>query len=349
MNEPTNLSRHSRARGAAAVNTVIILAIVVVVAVVAYLLILRPYMASSQAEQQSVAEQGPRSAATTAGPSESEVESMSTSELSAQAEKAVSQQRWLAPKGNNAVALYLKVLDRDPDNSGANTALREIFQTAVGAAEQVINAGRFDEAERQIGLLAKAEPDDYRVSILRSKLSARRKVKREEKEAEEAARAKAVARAKAEKKARAQKLAKQEKARKAAKKKKEAQKRQKAEREKTQQQAVAGNGQNDQTSGDNGSQANTMTRIEDAKLVNRVQPQYPVSAARMNREGWVNVRFTVGIRGGVRNVEVMDSKPSHTFDRAALEAIKQWKFQPATRNGNPMATVQTRHIVFQLQ
>ena len=44
------------------------------------------------------------------------------------------------------------------------------------ATEQQINAGNFNEAQREIDLLAKADPANFTLTILRSKLDAQRKV-----------------------------------------------------------------------------------------------------------------------------------------------------------------------------
>src|SRR5699024_2270032 len=131
-----------------------------------------------------------------AAPPPANVAAMSTSESLSEASKAIHDQRLLAPKGNNAFEFYLKVLDRQPDNQVAKDALRETFPFAANSAEQSINAGDYTEANREIALLTKADPDNYTLTILRSKLDARRRVKEQQAEAKQLAAEKRAAAAK---------------------------------------------------------------------------------------------------------------------------------------------------------
>jgi protein TonB len=50
-------------------------------------------------------------------------------------------------------------------------------------------------------------------------------------------------------------------------------------------------------------------------------------------EGYVTIRFTVTDDGTVSNPKVIESRPPRVFDRAALAAIKRWKFRPKFVNG----------------
>ncbi len=82
----------------------------------------------------------------------------------------------MAPQGNNALEYYLRVLDKEPNNQTAKDALREMFPFATPVVEQNINAGNVDEATREIDLLAKVDPNNYTLTILRQKLDAKKKV-----------------------------------------------------------------------------------------------------------------------------------------------------------------------------
>lgn len=67
----------------------------------------------------------------------------------------------------------------------------------------------------------------------------------------------------------------------------------------------------------------------------RVEPQYPPQAARRGLEGWVHVRFTITTAGSIKDAVVV--KSSHgVFERAALQAVAKWKYQPQTRDGKPI-------------
>src|SRR6185312_14937868 len=88
---------------------------------------------------------------------------------------AFGEKRYVAPQGNNALEYYLQVLAKDPKNHIAESALREMFPFATGAVEQEINGGSLDEASRVIDELAKFDPSNYTLTILRGKLDAKKK------------------------------------------------------------------------------------------------------------------------------------------------------------------------------
>ena len=130
-------------------------------------------------------------AATPNAPVATVSDELTVDQLYREARKAMNENRMAAPAGNNALELYLKILSKQPDDSGAKDALRELFPFATGAAEDQINQGNFDEANRVIALLAQADPSNYSLTILRSKLDAKRKqVDREQATAAAAAAAK---------------------------------------------------------------------------------------------------------------------------------------------------------------
>ncbi len=60
----------------------------------------------------------------------------------------------------------------------------------------------------------------------------------------------------------------------------------------------------------------------------RIPPIYPMRAANRHIQGWVKIEFTISKEGKVKNPVVIASKPSSIFNRAALKAIKRWKFKP---------------------
>ncbi len=82
-------------------------------------------------------------------------------------------------------------------------------------------------------------------------------------------------------------------------------------------------------------QANAASRLTEPQVVARVSPEYPAVARQRKVEGWVELEFIVGVDGRARDARVIDSKPGHMFDAAALRAISRWKFKPAERDGQP--------------
>ena len=68
----------------------------------------------------------------------------------------------------------------------------------------------------------------------------------------------------------------------------------------------------------------------------RIEPDYPIQARQKKIEGWVDVQFTVGADGSVRDPVVLNAEPRTIFDRAALQAIKGWKYNPKIEDGRPV-------------
>ncbi|WP_133408414.1 energy transducer TonB [Parashewanella tropica] len=69
----------------------------------------------------------------------------------------------------------------------------------------------------------------------------------------------------------------------------------------------------------------------------QVQPMYPPEAARDGKEGWVLVAFNIDKLGKVTDAKVIDADPKRTFDKAALRAIKKWRYKPRSENGVALA------------
>lgn len=65
----------------------------------------------------------------------------------------------------------------------------------------------------------------------------------------------------------------------------------------------------------------------------RVQPMYPPSAAQQRIEGWVVLEFTISTTGSVKDARVLSAQPNNIFNRAALQAIRKWKYKPKVEEG----------------
>jgi protein TonB len=79
-----------------------------------------------------------------------------------------------------------------------------------------------------------------------------------------------------------------------------------------------------------------------------VAPEYPARARKKGTTGEVRLSLLVGIDGRVRDVRVLSSEPAGLFDDAAIQAVRQWTYTPATYEGEPVATRVTQPIVFDL-
>ncbi len=64
------------------------------------------------------------------------------------------------------------------------------------------------------------------------------------------------------------------------------------------------------------------------KLIRMVQPQYPQEALMRGIEGWVDVSLQISAAGDVVEPRIEDTSRGRIFNRAALAAVEQWKYQP---------------------
>jgi protein TonB len=68
----------------------------------------------------------------------------------------------------------------------------------------------------------------------------------------------------------------------------------------------------------------------------RIEPEYPSRALSRDIEGWVEVEFTITAAGTVQDPVVVQAEPSSIFNRAALRAIRKWKYNPKVVDGVPV-------------
>lgn len=69
------------------------------------------------------------------------------------------------------------------------------------------------------------------------------------------------------------------------------------------------------------------------RLVSSVPPEFPLAAKEAHVEGTVVLSATIDKSGTVRDVKVVSGHP--LLVQAAIDAVKQWVYQPALVNGEP--------------
>ncbi|MEM1022779.1 MAG: energy transducer TonB [Myxococcota bacterium] len=69
----------------------------------------------------------------------------------------------------------------------------------------------------------------------------------------------------------------------------------------------------------------------------RARPVYPPGAADRGIEGYVTIGFTISPSGTVVDMKVLDAQPRGQFDRAALRALRRWRYDPKLVDGKPVA------------
>jgi protein TonB len=95
--------------------------------------------------------------------------------------------------------------------------------------------------------------------------------------------------------------------------------------------------------------ATNIVQAKTLKLLREVPPAYPREAERQGLSGWVDVEFTVTSSGATQDLVVRGSQPQRTFDQAAIDAVKRWRFEPVMRNGAPVPQRAAVRIRFQLK
>lgn len=80
----------------------------------------------------------------------------------------------------------------------------------------------------------------------------------------------------------------------------------------------------------------------------QVSPAYPRIAKQSGIEGSVTMEVLIRPDGTVSNAKVMESNPPKIFDRAAITAMRKWKFRPKIVDGNPVAQRARQTIEFSL-
>jgi protein TonB len=84
------------------------------------------------------------------------------------------------------------------------------------------------------------------------------------------------------------------------------------------------------------------------KRTRYVAPEYPREAMLKSIEGSVKVRFTIDSDGKVSEASVLSSTANHVFDKAALNAVRRWRFEPLTVGGEPAQATLDTSVVFKM-
>jgi len=86
--------------------------------------------------------------------------------------------------------------------------------------------------------------------------------------------------------------------------------------------------------------------VKQAKLISSVPPVYPMLAKNQRVSGNVTIDALIDANGRVTTTKVV-SGPT-LLQQAAMDALKQWKYQPASLHGKPVSVHLTVTILFRL-
>ncbi|MEW6076196.1 MAG: TonB family protein [Thermodesulfobacteriota bacterium] len=83
--------------------------------------------------------------------------------------------------------------------------------------------------------------------------------------------------------------------------------------------------------------------------VSRMPPLYPLGARRASIEGWVEIEFLVDTGGRVEDIRIIKAQPPGVFEESVRQAVAGWRFQPGTVQGDPVRTLVTTTVRFDLE
>jgi protein TonB len=86
-----------------------------------------------------------------------------------------------------------------------------------------------------------------------------------------------------------------------------------------------------------------------ATMISAKPPSYPLESRRKREQGTVVLALTLGTDGGVADIRLAKSSGYDRLDRAALGAVRHWRWSPTIRDGIAVAVRGTVEIPFVLQ
>ena len=87
-------------------------------------------------------------------------------------------------------------------------------------------------------------------------------------------------------------------------------------------------------------------QVEAAKLIYKPTPEYPPLAKMARIQGTVRLEAIIAKDGTIQDLKVMSGHP--LLVKAALDAVKQWRYQPTLLNGEPVEVVTEIDVNFTL-
>jgi periplasmic protein TonB len=86
-----------------------------------------------------------------------------------------------------------------------------------------------------------------------------------------------------------------------------------------------------------------------ARMVSGQPPRYPIESRRAREQGTVELMILLGLDGEVETISVARSSGFSRLDRAALQAVRRWRWAPLIRNGEAVKVRGVVEIPFVLQ
>ena len=80
----------------------------------------------------------------------------------------------------------------------------------------------------------------------------------------------------------------------------------------------------------------------------RIEPKYPVKAARRGKGGSVKMSFIIDKQGFVTDIDILENQGHRDFKKAAKDALKQWRYAPKFESGQAISTDATVLLSFHI-
>jgi protein TonB len=89
--------------------------------------------------------------------------------------------------------------------------------------------------------------------------------------------------------------------------------------------------------------------LQELRATSRVEPVYPATSRRLGEQGSVTLRVFVDTSGRPQQVLVDSSSGYARLDDAAVNAVRRWRFQPATTGSGPVGAWSRVTVTFRLR
>ena len=86
--------------------------------------------------------------------------------------------------------------------------------------------------------------------------------------------------------------------------------------------------------------------VQQERLIHNVRPVYPELAKQARIQGTVRLAALIDENGIVERLRLISGHPF--LVKAAFDAVKQWRYRPATYNGVPVAVVTIIEVNFSM-
>ena len=88
--------------------------------------------------------------------------------------------------------------------------------------------------------------------------------------------------------------------------------------------------------------------VQPAKLLSQVKPEYPADLKQQGLTAVVSIRAIISKQGDLLSPQVVNTVLPE-FAQAALDAVKQWRYQPTLLNGQPVEIITNIDVTFELE